>query len=220
VTALLARLPIHERLARHAPAGPAQGRNGIAAFAVLCAAAVLTGIVYRAGTLAQPAYFAERVSASGFGAAVSLAYLVGIAGQYAGGALADRRDLGWSYLAFQAASVPALLCMSAASGLPLLGAAGAFTFFSLGMQPIENSLFAQLTPDRWRSTGYGLKFILTFGVGSVGVWIVQGVQGRWGLAAVFPVLGGVVFLLVCTIGGLAAVLGRVERTSGARVLAA
>jgi FSR family fosmidomycin resistance protein-like MFS transporter len=208
VTALLARLPIHERLARHAPAGPAQGRNGIAAFAVLCAAAVLTGIVYRAGTLAQPAYFAERVSASGFGAAVSLAYLVGIAGQYAGGALADRRDLGWSYLAFQAASVPALLCMSAASGLPLLGAAGAFTFFSLGMQPIENSLFAQLTPERWRSTGYGVKFVLSFGLGASGVWLVRAGEQAGGLAYVFTLLAGVVSVLLVVILALVALTRR------------
>jgi hypothetical protein len=104
--------------------------------------------------------------------------------------------------------------------VPLLVTAAIFVFFSLGMQPIENSLFAQLTPDRWRSTGYGLKFILTFGVGSVGVWIVKWAEAEWGLAGVFPVLGVIVALLVCAIFGLAAVLGRVERAGTARVLAA
>jgi MFS transporter, FSR family, fosmidomycin resistance protein len=208
LTVLLARLPIRERLARHAPVGPAPGRDGIAAFVVLCAAAVLTGIVYRAGTLAQPAYFAERVSAAGFGAAVSLVYLVGIGGQYAGGAIADRRDLGWSYLAFQAASVPALLLMSATSGLPLLGAAGVFTFFSLGMQPIENTLFAHLTPERWRSTGYGIKFVLSFGLGATGVWLVRAGEQAGGLAHVFTLLAGVVAVLLVVIMALVALTRR------------
>jgi FSR family fosmidomycin resistance protein-like MFS transporter len=223
VTALCASLPIDEPAPPHAAPGAARSSTGgpaLVALGVLALCAMLGGISYRGNTLAQPAYFAQRVTAVDFGLATSLVYMFGIVGQYVGGAVADRFPLRWGYLAFHAASLPALLLIGATWNVPLLTAAAVFIFFSLGMQPIENSLFAQLTPDRWRSTGYGLKFILTFGVGSVGVWIVQGVQGRWGLAAVFPVLGGVVFLLVCTIGGLAAVLGRVERTSGARVLAA
>jgi len=224
VAALCARLPIAEPAAKDEPgaadAGAGQGSGAGLALGVLAVCAMLGGISYRGNTLAQPAYFAERVTAVDFGVATSLVYLVGIVGQYVGGAVADRFPLRWGYLAFHAASLPALVMMGAAWNVPLLGCAATFVFFSLGMQPIENSLFAQLTPDRWRSTGYGLKFILTFGVGSVGVWLVRAAEMRWGLAGVFPMLGVVVALLVCTIGGLAAVLGRVERSGANGALAA
>ena len=118
----------------------------------------------------------------GFGAATSLAYLFGIAGQYVGGVLADRHDLRRLYLAFHALSLPALLLMTALSGLPLVGGAALFVFFSLGMQPIENSLFAHYTPARWRATAYGLKFVLHLRRRLAGG--VAGALGRCGRRAV------------------------------------
>lgn len=223
VTAFCAALRIDEPpRAQEPPAGQAASGNGTAlvALGVLAVCAMLGGISYRANTLAQPAYFAERVAIVDFGLATSLVYVCGIAGQYVGGAVADRFPLRWGYVAFHAASLPALLLVGATWNVPLLVVAATFVFFSLGMQPIENSLFAQLTPDRWRSTGYGLKFILTFGVGSAGVWIVKWAETTWGLAGVFPVLAVVVALLVCGTFGLAAVLGRAQRGAAARVLAA
>lgn len=168
-------------------------------FLLLCTSAMLAGISYRGNTLAQPPYFAEQVSALGYGAATSLAFLMGVIGQYCGGIAADRFALPRAYFLFHLASLPALLLMSTLSQAPLLVAAGTFTFFSLGMQPIENSLFAMLTPPKWRSTGYGIKFVLTFGVGSVGVWLVSWVQGAYGLSHVFLALGVVVALLLMVI---------------------
>jgi len=223
VTTLCASLRIEEPPPQPATATDGHSSAGgaaLVALGVLAVCAMLGGISYRGNTLAQPAYFAQRVTIVDFGLATSIVYMFGIVGQYVGGAVADRFPLRWGYLAFHAASLPALLLIGATWNVPLLAAAATFIFFSLGMQPIENSLFAQLTPDRWRSTGYGLKFILTFGVGSVGVWIVQWAQGAQGLAGVFPVLGVVVALLICTICGLAVVLGRLERRRAPRVLAA
>jgi MFS family permease len=168
-------------------------------FALLCLAAMLAGISYRGNTLALPPYFAERVSLVGYGAATSFAFLLGIAGQYVGGLVADRHDLRWSYFMFHLASLPVLLLMAVTRDLPLLVLASTFTFFSLGMQPIENSLFAALTPERWRSTGYGLKFICTFGVGSVAVWLVTGIQPAYGWSIVFLALAAVVAVLLVVI---------------------
>jgi MFS family permease len=204
------RLPIEERRGagiqpETAAAHDPPRRAGALGFLLLCAAAMLAGVSYRGNTLAQPAYFAERVSVMGYGAATSMAFLAGVIGQYAGGAIADRFDLRRGYLLFHLASLPGLLLMAHLAEVPLLLAAGTFTFFSLGMQPIENSLFAALTPPRWRSTGYGIKFVLTFGVGSVGVWLVAQVETALGLAAVFVVLAGVVILLVAVIALFGAV---------------
>jgi len=172
---------------------------GFSLFALLCVAAALGGISYRANTVAQPAYFAERVTLLGYGATTSVVYLTGIAGQYLGGVLADRHDLRWLYLGFHALSIPALWLVSQTTELALVASSTLFLFFSLGMQPIENSLFARFTPPRWRATGYGIKFVMTFGVGSTGVRLVQWAEAGGDLSAVFRSLIGVVCLLVATV---------------------
>ncbi len=168
-------------------------------FVVLLVASALAGISYRGNTILQPAYFDQRVSAMGFGLTTSVVYLFGIGGQYLGGMLADRHDLRWLYFGFHAISLPALLGMAALSGMPLVGMAMIFVFFSLGMQPIENSLVAHVTPVRWRSTAYGAKFVLTFGVGSFAVWLVEWADNQHDLAFAILCLAGVVALLLTTI---------------------
>ena len=114
--------------------------------------------------------------------------------------IADRFELKRSYLAFHLASLPALWFISVGTEWPLLIAASIYSIFALGMQPIENSLFAVVTPDRWRSTAYGLKFVLTFGVGSLAVWMVRGVAEASGWHSVYGVLVGVLILLLSCIG--------------------
>lgn len=169
-------------------------------FVVLLAASALAGISYRGNTVVQPAYFDQRVSMMGFGATTSLVYLVGIGGQYLGGMLADRHDLRWLYFGFHAVSLPALIGMAALSEVPMVVMAMVFVFFSLGMQPIENSLIAHVTPPRWRSTAYGIKFVLTFGVGSTAVWLVEWAQVEGDLSFAILCLAGIVALLLAVIG--------------------
>ena len=67
------------------------------------------------------------------------------------------------------------------------------------MQPIENSLIAALTPDRWRSTSYAIKFTLNFGVGSLVVPLIAPIKQAYSLEMVYVFLAGVVFLLVTSI---------------------
>lgn len=164
----------------------------IASFVVLCIAALLAGFSYRANSVAQPALFSERIQFLSFGFATSLAMCAGIGGQYLGGRIADRYSLTTSYLLFHAASLPAVLLIPYSSEYALLAAAALFAFFALGMQPIENSLFAQLTPDRWRSTAYGLKFTLTFGFGASAVAVVESVAPSHGFVGVYHVLAFVI----------------------------
>jgi MFS family permease len=171
--------------------------------AVLFIAATLAGISYRGATLIQPGYFAVHLSELGYGAATSVAYLFGIIGQYVGGGAADRYDPRRSYLAFHALSLPALVAMSWLGGLPLLAGAALFTFFSRGMEPIENSLFAQLSPARWRATLYGVKFIGTFGIGALAVFLVRWADGVGGLSYAILSLGAVVALVVVSAAVLA-----------------
>lgn len=165
-------------------------------FAFLCLAATLAGIIYRGNTVILPAYFSERVTLVSYGVATSLAYVVGVPAQYLGGVLADRHELRWLYFSAHALTLPLLLLMPLLTRAPLVGVGAAIVLFSLGMQPIENSLFAKLTPPRWRATGYGTKFVLTFGLGALGVAIVERAQAEGDLSLAFLWLGAVALAMV------------------------
>lgn len=178
---------------------------------VLFLAAALAGVSYRGNTLVQPAYFAEHVGELGYGAATSIAYALGLAGQYVGGRCADRFELRRLYLIFHAASLPALLAMTMLGGLPLVASAALFVFFSLGMQPIENTLFAQMTPTHRRATFYGIKFACTFGIGSLAVFLVRWADGIGGLPYVLLCLAGVVTLVIAAAASLVSMARESER---------
>ena len=90
-------------------------------------------------------------------------------GQIVGGQLADKLPLARGYLLFHGLSLPFLVGLAFLSGYALPICAAGYGFFALGMQPFENSLVARLVPPRWRSIGYGVKFVLTFGVGALSV---------------------------------------------------
>ncbi len=171
-------------------------RIHIVVFLLLCGTAMLAGFSYRANTVALPALFSENLHIMNFGLAVAIAMISGTVAQYLGGRIADRFSLGWCYFAFHALSLPFLFLLTISSELPLVISASLFAFFALGMQPIENSLFADLTPDSWRSRAYGLKFTLTFGIGSTAVLMVRQVGDESGFIGVYYVLIGIV---LCTI---------------------
>lgn len=210
----------------------ASRRRIAVSFAVLCLAMMMGGLAYRGQTLVLPAWFAERIgflvdAIAGAGwlprtggsllaatTLTSVSYLAGAAGQVVGGRLADRHDLRRMYLLFHAASLPAMYLLGSLSDAPLLLCAMCYAFFAFGMQPIENSLVSALTPPRLRSTGYGLKFILTFGVGAAAVPLVGGWEQAGGLAAVFPKLSGFIVLLLALASLLWAVSRRMDLRNG------
>ena len=84
-------------------------------------------------------------------------------------------------------------------------------FFLLGMQPLENTLVARLTPPNFLSSAYGMKFILTFGVGALSVKMVGLVKTSWGFPAVYQSLAGVSVLLVLSVIILIKTLGGTKR---------
>ncbi|UCH84809.1 MAG: MFS transporter [Candidatus Latescibacterota bacterium] len=196
-------------------------------YVVLCAALVFAGLVYRGNMVLLPAYielntaffhnlvgslsFIEMQGSKTLAATIltSAVLVVGIFGQMIGGRAADRFDLRYSYLGVHAASVPFLIGMAFTSDYLLVLCAAMFVFFNLGMQPIENSLIAALTPTRWRSTGFAVKFVLNFGVGSAVVYLIGFVKTRYALETVYLFLAGVAFLLVSSIIGLIAATRRV-----------
>jgi MFS family permease len=177
----------------------------------------ISGLAYRANSIVLPAYlelkagflwdffktiYSSNLEGTKTMAATLLAstiYMVGIFGQLVGGKLADKYDLRWMYLTFHALSLPFVILMGVFNQQLLVAFAAVYIFFSLGMQPIENSLVAKFTPNKWRSTGYGIKFILVFGVGSLAVYLVGWIKDVWNLETVYFFAGGAIVVLVITI---------------------
>jgi MFS family permease len=211
---LLALIPVNETLTRKSLKVDAGNLEMARYFLIICVALVFAGIAYRGNMLLLPAYlelntsfFRDLISPLSFlklqGTATlaatvltSLVLLAGMAGQMMGGKLADRMDLRRAYLLVHGASLPFILLMAYTNNYLLAICAAAYVFFSLGMQPIENSLIAALTPHKWRSTSFAVKFILNFGVGSSVVYIIGAVKKAYSLETVYVVLSGFTFLLV------------------------
>ncbi len=188
-------------------------------FLILCSVVIFSGLMYRTYTLIFPAWLEMRLSSlfTGLSSIIaeggskllhakadtlvaslitSAAYIVGMFGQFTGGRAADRMELRTAYLLFYAMAFPSLILALIVQGWFTLLFAGIFIFFAMGMQPIENSLYAMLTPSRWRSVGYGIKFTLTFGIGSLSVFIVKQAEPSWGLNGIILLAAGYLFLTI------------------------
>ncbi len=217
VTALyIHRLHVDETIRPHASRTSPDGRAMLPYFLILCVALVLGGIAYRGNMLLLPAYMELKTTFLAHAlerlplpvhrgtatlAATILASVVlfaGLFGQIVGGRLADRMDLRRAYLLFHGMSVPFILAMAFTSEAALVACAAAYGFFSFGMQPVENSLIAAITPPRWRSTSYAVKFVLNFGVGASAVQIIGPIKRHYSVEMVYVFLAAVVFLLATT----------------------
>jgi predicted MFS family arabinose efflux permease len=120
-------------------------------------------------------------------------------GQYTGGRIAERYAPKYGYLIFHILTVPAAFLMALASNIPLVGLAVIYFFFLLEMQPIENTLVANFTPRRFHHSAYGIKFVLTFGVGALAVKMAAFIETTAGIGAIFPALGFTSLILVAVI---------------------
>jgi MFS family permease len=212
---------------QRSPKGSSSGSGDlIIAFGVLCICMMLGGVAYRGASVILPAFFELRLEALNdflsrlegllasrnvaATALTSFVFFVGILGQYIGGRAADRFDPRRGYLLFHALTVPLGLSLAFFTDIPLLLAAMAYLLFLLGMQPIENTLVAKISPDRLRHSAYGIKFILTFGVGSLAVFLAGWIEQAWSLPAVFIAMSGVSLALVLMILVLMALTRRLR----------
>lgn len=189
-------------------------------FLVMCIGLIFSGFMYRTFTLILPALLESRLGniTAGFrtlifsrfsslkdipafntlaaGLIATGVYIAGIIGQLVGGRVADRFSLKWSYFLFFSLALPFVLGMILLTNSWLVLSAGLFVLFTLGMQPIENSLIAFLIPARFRSLGYGLKFTLTYGAGSFAVKFVSLIDARHGIESVTWLVGAFLVLAV------------------------
>jgi len=193
-------------------------------FVVFCVGVVFSGLMYRSFTVILPAFLESRLGnftgwfqgiisrrfsavrdVPAFQTLVATlsatgVYVLGILGQAVGGRVADRYSLKWSYFIYFCAAMPFILAAGLLHSVLLIPAAGMFVLFAVGMQPIENSLLAYLTPARWRSLSYGIKFTLTFGAGAFAVKIVGAAERSFGIESVAFLVAGFLALVLLSIG--------------------
>ena len=197
------------------------GRNALVLFLILCMVVVFSGLMYRSFTLILPSWLEFRFTdnldkvrelfgaldetSTGMGInglmaalATGLTMMVGMIGQLVGGRVADRMDLRKAYLMFFSLALPFLLLARLISGWTSLLFLGMFAFFALGLQPIENSLYSMLIPAKWRSSGFGIKFTLGFGIGSIAVANISKFEPRIGLDGIVSLVVGFLFLTIVT----------------------
>lgn len=193
-------------------------QQAVTLFLLLCSAMLFSGLMYRGFTVILPTFLESRlllvmtnlkdqfshlfditsmpdnVYTLISTLITSVVYVIGMGGQLLGGRVADRNDLRWAYFVFFCCAFPFLIMLGIVKNFFLVIPAGFFALFSLGIQPIENSLVATLTPPQWRSVSYGIKFTIVFGAGALSVKLISLVQGKYGLDYVILVL--VAYLLM------------------------
>lgn len=185
------------------------------AFVILAISMVCGGLIYQSTQAALPKLFDERGvgsalsggilgdGAMGPGLAVMIVYGFAAIMQVACGVLADRYPLKWVYLGSLFLQAPLLALATAATGLPLLMAVMMMVMLNTGSFPAENALIARFTPTHWRGTVFGGKYLLSFGISSLGVPMVAVLRGWTGdfvallsLLAAGAALAGLVLLLL------------------------
>lgn len=190
-------------------------------FSILCVCMMFAGFCYRGTSVVIPTYFEQVVpfldniinsfsfikltGTKTLSATIltSIVYFIGIFGMMAGGRVADKLDLRLGYFLFHFLSLPFLILMTKFTNIPLFIFTIGYLFFALGMQPIENSLVAHLTPEKLRSTSYGVKFIFTFGIGSLSVFTAKSIIEHYAIVYVFWLQVIVIIALLITIAILA-----------------
>jgi FSR family fosmidomycin resistance protein-like MFS transporter len=189
-------------------------------FLILLVSMLFAGLMYRSFTVILPAFLESRLGEIGarisagtlFGRGsealktlaantlTTLVYVLAIFGQAVGGRVADRFSLKHAYFFYFCAALPFVLGLYFLSGAALAACAAGFVFFTVGMQPVENSLIAFMTPPRWRSVSYGAKFTLVFGAGSLAVRMVGLVESAFGLDQVIWLVAVFLILVIANNG--------------------
>ena len=198
-----------------ATAAPAGWRTP---FFVLLFCLTAAGLIYHATQTVMPKAFSIRLAPPAdiktVGFYVALVYLAGGLFQFVGGALADRYSLKLVYLGQFVAHGLLLLVAAYAGGLYFVIVLGAAVALGAGALPAENMLLARYTPSNHHGLVFGLKFVLFFSSGPIGVLLVSGVNRLTGQFVWVFLLLFITAVVICL-----AALALPRRTPGAFVVA-
>ena len=112
-------------------------------------------------------------------------------GELFGARLAKRGGGLRLYAGMNCLSALGLLGVALLPGSALLLAGALFTFCHFGTQPLENELIARKVDPRVRGLAYGLKFVVSFGIGSLATDPAIAGWRDHGFPPVFVALAGV-----------------------------
>lgn len=169
---------VTDRHGAPAPRPPPRRDAMVRAFVVLSVTMLCTGLVYNSIAAALPKVLVERVpgltggSPAGAGLLVSAVYLLAMGMQVVGGHLADRYPMRDAYVLAFVLQAPVLLVAAWLSGPALYAAVAGAVLLGTVSIPVENALLSHYSPERWRGTAFGAKFVLALGVSAIGVPIV------------------------------------------------
>ncbi len=174
-------------------------------FIVLSFTMLLNGIIYQSVSSALPKILAEGApdltggTTSGAGLLVSMVYLCAMISSFIGGHLSDRFPVKNLYIITTALQVPLYALAASLMHLPLFFAVTMATVFSTIAVPTENVLLTRYTPERWRATAFGAKFVLALGLGALGVPLVAHIRDHTGSFYAF-------YMLLATLAALIAII--------------
>lgn len=123
------------------------------------------------------------------GAFATLALISGAFGQYVAGRLTDKYQVEKIYLGAVVMGTIFVFIMSASTGVLLVLASVCYAFFYFAVQPAQNFIVSKYLPQHRQGLGYGILFILTFGVGSTAAAISGYLADLYGLQMVFYAMG-------------------------------
>lgn len=176
--ALVAKGLAHDTKTDVKPQPAPQKQDVVRAFIVMSITMLCTGLIFQTVSNSLPKIFAERMAgvtggtAAGAGTLVSVVYLCAMGAQLAGGHLADRYSLRSIYLLVYLFQIPFYLVAASLYGTALFPVMLAAVLLNTVSIPVENSLLARYTPEKWRGTAFGAKFVLALGVSSLAVPMV------------------------------------------------
>lgn len=171
-------------------------------FIVLSFTMLLNGIIYQSVSSALPKILAEGVpdwtggTAAGAGVLVSIVYFSAMIASLLGGYLSDRFPVKNLYIVTTVLQVPLYALAASLMHLPLLFVITMGAVFSTIAVPTENVLLTRYTPERWRATAFGAKFVLALGLGALGVPLVAYIRdSTGGFYAFYMLLAGIALLI-------------------------
>jgi MFS transporter, FSR family, fosmidomycin resistance protein len=182
------------------------GRHAvIRAFLVLSVTMLCAGLAWHALTVVMPKLFDQRLpsitqgSTVMVGAIVSLVFALSAVTQLVGGWIADRFPLKWAYVLSWSVQIPLMLTLAYVWELSLVMAMILVFCTVVISTPVENALLVRYTPGRWRATAFGAKFVLSLGLGSLGLPLVALVYDSTGdFFWLFVILSGLALIIAAT----------------------
>jgi MFS family permease len=159
--------------------------------------AVMLGVTYKGIMTFLPAYMAEKIHFHAFGLTpvaiggtfATFALMFGGFGQYVAGRLTDRYKPEKIYAIGLAIGAGFVFMMAHFTDVFLVVSAVIYAFFYFSTQPTQNYLIATYMPKHRQGLGFGIHFFLTFGVGSTAAAVSGYIADRFGLTAVFYIMG-------------------------------